>query len=636
MATRNTRTPLGREKIKRPGWGARFLETNGRSNAGLRPGGEAPPRADEAAQRSETQFRGLTELSADWYWEQDQHYRFTFISNGFNEKTGRDPATYLGRTRWDEPALNLDGAQWDRHRAQLERRESFRDFEIQRIAPDGRAVWVSVSAEPIVAEGGAFTGYRGVGRDITAQKRTEELLRLEHAVARCLGHASTVSQGLQAALRAMCEMEGWDYGRYFRLDPASGQLKFQDGWFAREPAIEQFLERSRVRWQTGKAVWTSDLPRAAGMPGRPNGGGSFATFAFAAEAQGKTIGMLAFSGHNVREPDDKLLDASRAIGSLFGQFLQRKEAEESLRESEARFRALTHLSSDFFWETDAEHRISSIVHGPSYAAAQIGRGVIGKTPWDLPSLRPDQAGWTAHKAVLHGHLPFRDFEFARAMPNGGTRYFSVSGQPWFGADGNFLGYRGVGRDVTEIALARDRIASLAYSDPLTGLANRISLGPALDQAIERSRRHSTKLGGVFIDLDGFKQINDAHGHAAGDAFLVEVARRLCRSLRASDLVARLGGDEFFVVLEQVQDAAAAERVVAKMVAELLRPYDILGVRARISASLGVSIFPDDADDAATLMEHADKAMYSAKQAGKNAYCLFATGAMSGERLEAAK
>jgi len=167
MATRNTRTPLGREKIKRPGWGARFLETNGRSNAGLRPGGEAPPRADEAAQRSETQFRGLTELSADWYWEQDQHYRFTFISNGFNEKTGRDPATYLGRTRWDEPALNLDGAQWDRHRAQLERRESFRDFEIQRIAPDGRAVWVSVSGEPIVAEGGAFTGYRGVGRDIT-------------------------------------------------------------------------------------------------------------------------------------------------------------------------------------------------------------------------------------------------------------------------------------------------------------------------------------------------------------------------------------------------------------------------------------------------------------------------------------
>ena len=115
-----------------------------------------------------------------------------------------------------------------------------------------------------------------------------------------------------------------------------------------------------------------------------------------------------------------------------------------------------------------------------------------------------------------------------------------------------------------------------------------------------------------------------------------MARRLCRSLRASDLVARLGGDEFFVVLEQVQDAAAAERVVAKMVAELLRPYDILGVRARISASLGVSIFPDDADDAATLMEHADKAMYSAKQAGKNAYCLFATGAVSGERLEAAK
>jgi diguanylate cyclase (GGDEF)-like protein len=131
---------------------------------------------------------------------------------------------------------------------------------------------------------------------------------------------------------------------------------------------------------------------------------------------------------------------------------------------------------------------------------------------------------------------------------------------------------------------------------------------------------------VFIDLDGFKQINDMHGHAAGDAFLVEVARRLRRSLRASDIVARLGGDEFFVVLEQMQDSAAVERVVSKLAAEVLRPYELFGgVKARVSASLGVSLFPDDAGDAATLMAHADKAMYAAKRAGKNAFCIFSAG-----------
>jgi diguanylate cyclase (GGDEF)-like protein/PAS domain S-box-containing protein len=380
-------------------------------------------------------------------------------------------------------------------------------------------------------------------------------------------------------------------------------------------------------WQSGKAVWSTDLPQVPGAPRRPPAGASaaFATFAFAAVADGRTVGMLAFSGHCAREPDQRLLETARAIGSLFGQFLQRKEAEESLRESEARFRSLTHLSSDFFWETDPQHRFTSIVHGPSYAAARIGRGVAGKTPWEIPSVSPDAAGWEAHKAILTGQLPFRDFEFARTTAEGSTRHFVVSGQPRIATDATFLGYRGVGRDVTEIARARERIASLAYSDTLTGLANRTSLGPAMGQAIERARRQGSKLSGLFMDLDGFKEINDLHGHAAGDAFLVEVARRLRHSLRASDLIARLGGDEFFVVLEQVQDLAAVEQVINKLVAELLRPFDLPGgAKARIFASIGVSLFPDDAADAAALMDHADKAMYSAKKAGKNAYCLFST------------
>jgi diguanylate cyclase (GGDEF)-like protein/PAS domain S-box-containing protein len=568
---------------------------------------------------------GLAELLSDWYWEQDEDLRFTFVSSRLQEKTGIDPAPYLGRTRWDHPALNLSAADWERHRAQLERREPFRDFELERLADDGSAVWLSVSGQPIYDEAGRFKGYRGIGRDITAQKRTEELLALEHAVARCLAHAESVSQGLQAALRAMCEMEGWDFGRYFSID-AQGALHFEEGWFAREPAIEQLLERSRMLWQSGKAVWSTDLPRAEGAPRRPPAaGGTFGTFAFAAVAEGKTVGMLTFSGYWGREPDPRLLDAARAIGSLFGQFMRSKQAEEALRESEARFRSLTHLSSDFFWESDSEHRLSGIVHGPSYAAARIGRGVIGKRPWDIPSVGPDSAGWDAHKAVLDSHLPFRDFEFSRETEQGVTRHFAVSGQPRFSADGAFIGYRGVGRDTTEMAAARERIASLAFSDQLTGLSNRTSLGPALEQAIERARRYRYRLSGLFVDLDGFKQVNDIHGHAAGDAFLVEVGRRLRQTLRTSDLVARLGGDEFFIVLEQVQDIAAVEGVVSKLVAELLRPYELAGgVKARVSASIGVSVFPDDASDATQLMDHADKAMYSAKKAGKNAYCLYST------------
>ena len=540
-------------------------------------------------------------LFADWYWEMDGQLRLTYTSHEFGMKTGLDPADDY----------------WEHNRRSLERHEPFRDFEIQRFGAAGRSVWLALSGEPVFSDDGSFLGYRGVGRNITEHKRGEQLLRLEHAVARALSQASGVAEGLQAGLRAICDIEGWDYGRCFLVDPASGEFKLEEGWFAREPATEQFLSRSRAVWEEGKPVFAKSPRESAG---------SFATFAFPAVAQGRTIGLLAFSGHRAGEPDERLREAAQAIGSLFGQFLQRKQTEELLRASEARFRSLTHLSSDFFWEMDAQHRLASIVHGPSYGTAQIGRGMIGKHPWGVASASPDQAGWAAHMAVLNSHLPFRDFEFARVMPDGGTRYFSVSGEPRFDGGGAFIGYRGIGRDVTEIAIARERIASLAYNDALTGLANRTSLAPALEQAIERTRRHRSKLAGVFMDLDGFKQVNDLHGHAAGDAFLVEVARRLRRSLRASDVVARLGGDEFFVVLEQMQDTPGVERVVAKLAAEVLKPYELFGgVKARVSASLGVSIFPDDAGDAATLMAHADKAMYAAKRAGKNAFCVFSAG-----------
>ena len=567
-------------------------------------------------QESETRVPALTTLLSDWVWEQDEQLRFTFVSEGLAKKTGLDAAALLGRTRWDLPASNLNDSDWARHRAQLERHEPFRDFETRRAGPGGRGVWLSESGEPMFDAEGRFKGYRGAGRDITAQKRVEELLRLEHAVARALAQAARLAEGMDTALRVMCEAEGWDYGRCMKVEEGA-LARMQDGWFAREPAVEQFLRGARVLWEEGKPVWSS---------APAEGSGNFATFAFPALAHGKAVAILVFSGHAAREPDRSLLEAAPAIGSLFGQFLSRMEAQGSLRESEARFRSLTHMSSDFFWESDAEHRLISIVHGPNYAAAQVGRDMIGQPPWGVPSVSPDASGWAAHRSVLNQQLSFRDFEFARVMPDGGTRHFAVSGQPRFDAEGRFLGYRGVGRDVTEIAHARSRIASLAYSDALTGLANRVSLEPALEQAVERARRHNGKLAGVFIDLDGFKAVNDSHGHAAGDAFLIEIGRRLRRSLRASDLIARLGGDEFFVVLEEVRDIPTVERVVAKLVRELLRPHELPnGAKVRVSASLGVSLYPADAADAPTLMEHADKAMYTAKKAGKNAYCLFSSG-----------
>jgi len=607
------------------------MATRRRRAAGAR---KAITRGRAKPARGAARFRRLTQLSSDWYWEQDAAFRLTFMSSYIDERTGLDASSYLGRKRWEQPALNLTEADWERHRAQLERREPFRDFEIQRAASDGRSVWLSLSGEPVFDGRGRFKGYRGVGRDVTAQKRSEQMLRLEHQVAHALSGEREPNEVVRAVIRALCEVEGWACGRYFRLEQASGLLRFQDAWCVADPAVREFAERSRTIalrpgeglsgkvLQSGEPIWSQDTVHDPRVQYKTlwEGSGLHGGFAFAVVAEGNVIGVLNFSSQAVREPDERLVQASRVIGSQIGQFLKRKQAEESQRESELRFRSLVQMSSDFFWETDVQDRFTEIVQGPTYVDTIAGAG---------------EAGWGELRGMFQARAPFRDFEFGRPWPDGSIRYFSVSGEPRFAAEGAFLGYRGVGRDITEIALARERIASLAYSDPLTGLANRTSLSPALEQAVERARRRGAKLAGVFMDLDGFKQINDAHGHDIGDGLLVDVGRRLRTVLRASDFVARLGGDEFFVVIEEVHDVPAVDGIARKLLSELLEPYELAGgKRAQITASLGVSVFPDDAGDAQTLMKHADMAMYAAKQAGKNSYRFYpveAAGEVTYER-----
>ena len=163
------------------------------------------------------------------------------------------------------------------------------------------------------------------------------------------------------------------------------------------------------------------------------------------------------------------------------------------------------------------------------------------------------------------------------------------------------------------------LEALALTDPLTGLANRRLLADRIAMALVHARRNTRTMAVVYLDLDGFKQINNTRGHSAGDALLKMVAGRLVETVREEDTVARLGGDEFVIVLPHLSGAAAAATVASKMIEAVSHQYDIEGQTVTITTSAGIAVYPVQGEDADRLMKNADLALYEAKRAGKNVY-----------------
>ncbi|MFA6500170.1 MAG: GGDEF domain-containing protein, partial [Desulfurivibrionaceae bacterium] len=169
---------------------------------------------------------------------------------------------------------------------------------------------------------------------------------------------------------------------------------------------------------------------------------------------------------------------------------------------------------------------------------------------------------------------------------------------------------------------QDHIAHLAHHDPLTGLINRHLFPDRLAQAMILSQRHHKKIALLYVDLDKFKQINDAHGHLAGDTVLKEVASRLRALLRDSDTVARMGGDEFVVILHDISSKTAVSNVTKKIIDALAKPILFNETQFTVMASVGISIYPDDDKQIDALLQKADKAMYQAKKSNTTSYIFY--------------
>jgi diguanylate cyclase (GGDEF)-like protein/PAS domain S-box-containing protein len=293
-----------------------------------------------------------------------------------------------------------------------------------------------------------------------------------------------------------------------------------------------------------------------------------------------------------------------------------QRTEEALRESERRYRLIADHATDVIWTLSPNGRFT-------YVSPSVERW-SGFTPEEALSLTLDEAltpesATRAHAALVDAvtatargdrNLTLRG-DLEQPRKDGSTVWTEATATALFDGD-EFIGFLGISRDVSDRRETHVQLRHAALHDALTGIANRTLLFDRIEHAVAVARREDDRFAVAYVDLDGFKPVNDRFGHLVGDEVLREVARRLGGCVRASDTVGRMGGDEFMVVVRNVANRDEADRVVAKVREAVERPYAIARDVVSLRCSVGIALYPDDGRTGPDLVRTADQAMYRDK------------------------
>ncbi|WP_310467348.1 EAL domain-containing protein [Sphingomonas sp.] len=278
----------------------------------------------------------------------------------------------------------------------------------------------------------------------------------------------------------------------------------------------------------------------------------------------------------------------------------------------------------WFWETNAEGTLSYVSQQLADDFECDPKALLGRQFTDLLSVETEAERAVEQHKTLGFHLSAR-FPFADVVVRAASDrdiHWSLSGNPVFDERGRFLGFRGIGTDLTEQRRSEQEISRLARFDSLTGLPNRALMRKTLDEALRNAARRQKGCALFLIDLDRFKNVNDTHGHPVGDALLRQVAERLKSVMGDHGQVGRLGGDEFMAVLPGNVDVGMLESLARTLIEQVSRPYTIEGHRVSIGASVGIAIGDPGRSCADSLVRNSDLALYAAKAAGRGKHCFY--------------
>jgi diguanylate cyclase (GGDEF)-like protein/PAS domain S-box-containing protein len=537
----------------------------------------------------------LADLTMDWFWRQDAEGRFVEFSGALEQHMRMSAKELLGRRREDMPGYEADADEEAAHVELVRNHKPFPWFRYRALRGDGTPIWIAVSGKPIFDEHGVFQGYYGAGRDATERESTFAALRR--------------SEERFRALTALATEWYWETDARLRMTLIKGppeQIEKIERWTLGK-TVHQLAEHSNfeVDWvKIGPLFERRESFRRVPYRLQRDGRGRPAYFEMSAEPFYENG---VFSGYR----------------GLAWDVTEREALIERLTESEARFRALTELSSDWYWEMDENLRFTSVRRGGHGLSTSLAdEDVIGKQRWELPGELIQPATWEEHKATLAARRPFRDLMVRRWMPDGTVEFHISSGDPIFDKDGAFRGYRGIGKNITDQVRTQERIERLATIDALTLLPNRQTFDERAGRLLANAYAEGRKCALLFLDLDNFRLLNNGYGHRVGDQMLAIVAGRLRALIGEPNLLGRRGGDEMVALLTDLPRPEVAVETAQKLIDAITEPARVLGMEVSVTPSVGISFFPDDGVDLDSLLNAADAAMYQAKESGRKTYAFY--------------
>jgi diguanylate cyclase (GGDEF)-like protein/PAS domain S-box-containing protein len=588
--------------------------------------------AEEALRESEERYRHLVELSPDGI-AIHREGRLVFCNPAGARMLGYQVDEVLGKLAIDfvHPASRQFAAERMRN---ILVGKAVPFIEEKFVRSDGTTLEVEVGSMPFTFQDAP--AIQVIIRDITERKRAEKLQAVLYRIAQTASAVEDVEAFYEHIHGVVGELM---YARNFYIalyDDAADSLSFP--YFVDEMDPTPLTKRpgkglTEYVLRTGEPLLVNP-PTFAELVAKGEtdliGGPSVDWLGVPLKRGEKTFGVLAVQSYteSMRYGEterDLLTFVSQHVAAA----IDRKRAAEALRESEGRFRTLaeTAPSAIFIYQG------AGFIYANASMAALTGYAreeLESMNLWDM--VHPDYKDLIRGRGLarLRGDEAPTSYQFKIVRKDGEERWvdfsaavIDVGGRP---------AVLGTAFDITKRKEAEEQIKNLAYHDALTGLPNRLLFNDRLSVAVAQAHRQGYRLAIFFLDVDRFKVINDSLGHSLGDRLLQGVARRLQASVREGDTVARLGGDEFILLLPALNRAEDVAKVAEKILDSLKLPFRLEGRELYVTASMGISLYPDDGADAEALIKNADTAMYRAKEQGRDNYQMY-TPAMNASAVE---